>query len=179
MSREPHDSKGAFIEAFGVAMASQGLPRNAGRVLGALLVADPPEQTAEALAASLTASRGSISTMTRLLEGVGILERVSKPGERRHYYRVRRGGLARATAQRVHGMRAMADLAQRGLRLLEGERPEARHALEELSDFYTYWSEATIRLADAYLREVDGRGGSGQRSDGDGGAPATEEGRSA
>jgi DNA-binding transcriptional regulator GbsR (MarR family) len=148
------DSKEAFVEAVGVTMAAHGLPRNAGRVLGALLVADPPERTADELAEQLQASRGSISTMTRLLEGTGIVERVSRPGDRRHYYRCRRGGLAAATVQRVRGMRAMTELTSRGLRLLEGERPEARRALEDMHDFYAYWAEETLRLAEAYLERV-------------------------
>ncbi|CAN5806304.1 MarR family transcriptional regulator [soil metagenome] len=148
------DSKEAFIEAVGMAMAAQGLPRNAGRVLGALLVADPPERTAEELAEQLQASRGSISTMTRLLEGVGILARVSKPGDRRHYYRARRGGLAAATVQRVRGMRQMTDLLAQGLRLLDDAPPDSRRALEEMHDFYAYWSDETLRFAEDYLARI-------------------------
>jgi hypothetical protein len=148
---DDRDTPEAFVEAFGMAMAAQGMPRTAGRILGALLVADPPERTAEELATSLRASRGSISTMTRLLEGSGLVERVSRPGERRHYYRMRRGGLAEATAQRVRGMQVMADLARRGQRLLADAPRESRGALEELEAFYVYWADETVRLAERYL----------------------------
>ncbi|MEJ2288705.1 MAG: MarR family transcriptional regulator, partial [Deinococcales bacterium] len=79
----------AFIEEIGLAIEGQGLPRMAGRVLGALLVADPPEQSADELVATLHASRSSVSTMTRLLEGAGLIERVSRPGDRKLYYRNR------------------------------------------------------------------------------------------
>jgi DNA-binding MarR family transcriptional regulator len=148
-----------FVEAFGMTMAAQGMPRAAGRILGALLVAVPPERSAEELADTLQASRGSISTMTRLLESVGLVERVSRSGDRRHYYRMRRGGLAEATAQRVRGMRAMADLARRGQTLLADAPAESRLALEELEEFYDFWADETLRLAEAYLELVRARRG--------------------
>ncbi len=49
-----------------------GMPRIVGRVLSALLIADPPEQTAEQLAKTLQASRGAISSGTTFLETMGL-----------------------------------------------------------------------------------------------------------
>lgn len=81
----PHRAKLEYIEEMGLLMERFGVSRMTGRVLGALLMADPPEQTAEALATTLRASRGSISGATRTLEQMGFIDRVSKPGERRDY----------------------------------------------------------------------------------------------
>lgn len=64
-----------------------GLPRIAGRILGLLLVCDPPHRSAQELADQLGASKASISTMTRLLLSGVILEKVGLPGERATYYR--------------------------------------------------------------------------------------------
>ena len=50
-------SKEAFIEEVSLALEQSGMQRMAGRVLAALLVAEPPEQTAEELADTLQASR--------------------------------------------------------------------------------------------------------------------------
>lgn len=47
-----------YIEEAGLLLERFGLPRMTGRVLGALLLAEPLEQTAEELAATLQASRG-------------------------------------------------------------------------------------------------------------------------
>src|SRR5438445_13508540 len=90
-------------------MATEGLPRMAGRILGLLLVCEPPERTAAELARELHASAGSISTMTRLLERAQLIERVSRAGERADRFRITpeqgsvlmRGDVARIRRRRV------------------------------------------------------------------------------
>ena len=59
-----------------------GAARMVGRVLGWLLVCEPPEQSAADLAQALRASKGSISTATRVLLRTGLIERVRVRGER-------------------------------------------------------------------------------------------------
>lgn len=49
-----------------------------GRALGWLLVCEPPEQSAAELAETLQASKGSISTATRVLLRLGFIERVEE-----------------------------------------------------------------------------------------------------
>src|SRR5580693_10368182 len=72
-----------FIESLGMQLELEaGAPRMVGRVLGWLLVCDPPEQSAAELAERLQASKGSISTATRLLLRMGMIERVRLRGER-------------------------------------------------------------------------------------------------
>src|ERR1700736_4180353 len=72
-----------FIEELGMQFeAEAGIPRMVGRILGWLLVCDPPKQSSAELAERLQASKGSISTATRLLARMGLIERVRTRGER-------------------------------------------------------------------------------------------------
>src|SRR5919201_6734758 len=72
-----------FIEQVGVQFELEaGTPRMVGRVFGWLLVCDPPEQSAAELAEQLQASKGSISTATRVLLRIGMIERLRVRGER-------------------------------------------------------------------------------------------------
>src|SRR6516162_11727046 len=72
-----------FVEELGVLLELEaGAPRMVGRVLGWLLVCDPPEQSAAEVAQRLQASKGSISTATRVLLRMGMIERVRLRGER-------------------------------------------------------------------------------------------------
>ena len=129
---------------------AQGLPRMAGRILGALLVADPPEQTADQLAATLHASRSSISTMTRLLERTGLIDRVSRPGDRRLYYRNRPDAWHQRTLAALDPIRHMRALAEEGLRLMNGAPPETLQGLEDMYRFYAYWEREMPRMIDAW-----------------------------
>lgn len=82
------DALDEWVEAFALILARDGLPRMAGRIFAHLLVADPAERSAAQLAVAIRASRGSISTMTRLLVGQGLLERRRPLGSRVDLYRV-------------------------------------------------------------------------------------------
>ena len=70
----------AWVEELAMALERDGLPRMAGRIFGWLLLCDPPEQTLEDLAGALHGSKASMSTMTRLLAGAGLIERMRLPG---------------------------------------------------------------------------------------------------
>ena len=78
-----------LTEDFGLFFEHLGVPRMAGRILAWLLICDPPEQTMQDLVDALGASKSSISTMTRMLINFRLIERLSLPGERRDFYRVR------------------------------------------------------------------------------------------
>lgn len=57
-----------------------GVPLIAGRILGWLVVCDPPEQSAGQIAEAIGASRASLTTNLRLLGSVGFVRQVTKPG---------------------------------------------------------------------------------------------------
>ena len=80
-----------FAEEVGIFFEQIGMPRMAGRILGWLMISDPPRQTTGELTQALLASKGSISTMTRLLIRLGLVERLSLPGQRRDYFRIKVG----------------------------------------------------------------------------------------
>ena len=135
------DEKLEYIEEVGLMLDAFGLPRMAGRVLGVLLVADPPEQTAEDLATVLQASRGSISSSTRMLEHMGIIDRVSKPGERRDYFRNKPDAWHESTRQRMAAIGNFRKLAEKGLTILDSDDPEVRRGLVELRDYCVFWEQ--------------------------------------
>ncbi len=129
----------SFVEEVGIVFEQTGLPRMAGRILGWLLISDPPHQSTVELTEALMASKGSISTMTRHLMHIGFIERLSLPGVRHDYFRIRpdawqhmlRRGL-------VDEIRMVRQLAERGLELLANKTPLTRKWLEEMRDVYTF-----------------------------------------
>jgi len=76
-----------FVEKIGVFFQTEGMPRTAGRLLG-LLIFDGSALSFGDLAEKLQVSRASISTSSRLLLQAGLIERVSKPGERQDYFQL-------------------------------------------------------------------------------------------
>jgi DNA-binding transcriptional regulator GbsR (MarR family) len=132
----------------------------AGRVWGLLVIADEPQVSAADLADRLGASAGSISTTTRQLIGLGLVERVRVPGDRRGYFRVRPGGVANLVHQRQMVIAEGRRLAERGMREF-GSRPEARERLEEWHDVYAFYERELPALIEQYEQHRARRTGRG------------------
>lgn len=127
-----------FVEDVGLFFEQMGFPRMAGRILGWLLICDPPEQSAGQLAEVLQASKGSLSTMTRLLIQIELVERVGLPGYRRDYFRLKPGAWPHLIKAQMQGMTGLHQAVERGLVLLDGGDPALKVRLLEAHDLYAF-----------------------------------------
>lgn len=127
-----------FVEDVGLMFESIGLPRMSGRIFGWLLISNPPQQSHTELAEVLQASKGSISTMTRLLIQIGLIERISLPGERRDYFQIKPNAWAQMTKQRMAQITAFRQLAEKGLDLLKHTPSELQQRLQEMRDMHAF-----------------------------------------
>ncbi len=130
-----------FVEDIGLYFERLGLPRMAGRILGVLLISDPPEQSITDIGQKLNASKSSISIMARLLLEVGLIERVPSPIPRRDYFRFKQGGWILYMHQWLELMAGLHVIAERGLTLIENKPPELRERLQEAHDMFSYIEE--------------------------------------
>src|SRR2546430_15028050 len=80
-----------YAEETAVVLEGMGLPRAYGKLLGWLLICDPPQQSSAELAEALDLSAGSVSSATRMLENGGLIRRAAAPGRRGEGY-PKRGG---------------------------------------------------------------------------------------
>jgi DNA-binding transcriptional regulator GbsR (MarR family) len=79
------DATETFIETMGRHFEEEGIPRIAGRLFGLLMVNEAP-CSLDDMAERLQVSKGSVSSNSRMLEQWGVVERVTRPGDRRDYY---------------------------------------------------------------------------------------------
>ncbi|MEU2796823.1 MULTISPECIES: MarR family transcriptional regulator [unclassified Streptomyces] len=128
----------AFVEDAAISLERQGLFRMAGRVLAWLLICDPPEQTAGDLVEVLQASKGSVSAATRFLVPSGMVERISRPGERRDYYRIKEGVWPTLAKSQADHYQSFVDITEQGLRILEDAPARRKERLQTMHDFYTW-----------------------------------------
>jgi DNA-binding transcriptional regulator GbsR (MarR family) len=151
MAKDLHTARLEFAEEMGIFFEKTGFPRMAGRIWGWLLICDPPEQTAAQIAEALRASRGSISTMTRLLQIWGV-ERVGIPGQRGGCYRIRSGGFVKLLHTEIQMFAEIRSLAERGLAVLENEPPVVRERLREGHDLFTFVEKEYPALIEKWLQ---------------------------
>jgi len=128
-----------FAEEVGIVFEQTGLPRMAGRIFGWLLISDPPHQSTDQLAEAVMASKGSISSMTRLLIQVGLIERTSLPGVRHDYFRLQPDAWKHIVGRGLKDeIKMFRQLAERGLALSTDKAPLTRKGLEQMHDIYAF-----------------------------------------
>ncbi len=142
-----------FAEEIGLIIEQLGLPRMAGRILGWMLVSDADSQTLGDLADALHASRGSMSTGTRLLIQSGMLERVALPGQRRDHYRIKPGNWALLMQARFGWVTSFREALDRGLVLMHDKAPSVQRPLRELRDLYAFIEKEFPALYERWAKE--------------------------
>lgn len=130
-----------FVEDMGLLLERSGVPRMAGRIIGWLLICDPPHQSASQLAQVLGASKASISTMTRLLIEMNLVEQVGVPGQRRDHFHIKPGAWDKVMRETLEEIILGRQLADRGLELLEGKPAELKQRLREAREVYAFFEE--------------------------------------
>ncbi len=133
-----HFARKHFAEDVGLVFEQEGMPRMAGRILGWLLICETPQTSLQELAEVLRASKGSISTMSRMLIQMRLAERVSLPGHRRDYVRLKPGSWSEWFAEEVAKISSMRELAERGLEMLDGKPASVRERLAEMRDLFAF-----------------------------------------
>jgi len=126
-----------FVEDISLYFEQMGLPRMAGRVLGVLLICDPPAQSLTDLCELLQASKSSVSTTTRLLTEMGLIERVPSPVPRQICFQFKSGGWTVFIRQRLELWGSLHQIAEQGLELLQGRDSTVCGRLQEAHNMFS------------------------------------------
>ncbi len=155
MISELSEEKQVYIEELAMVLEGFGMTRIAARVLSALLVADPPEQTAEQLAATLQASRGAISGGTTMLTTMGLIERRRRPGDRKDYFRNKSNAWLEATKQQVTMISQLRNLAERGLEVIASDDPKVTEGLRDMRDMLRFYERELPEMLARWQAKVE------------------------
>lgn len=126
-----------FVDRMGLVMERFGAQRTMGRVYGWLLICDPPDHSLTELAATLSVSKTSISTVARQLQEAGMIERFPTQ-HRQHRYRITQGGWTRVLRTQLSPAQLSVEALELGLSVLGENRVEQRARLAESRDFFAF-----------------------------------------
>jgi DNA-binding transcriptional regulator GbsR (MarR family) len=123
-----------FVDRMGLFFETIGGTRTMGRVYGWLMICDPPEQSLTELAASLSASKASVSTVARQLQEAGMVDRLPSAA-RQHRYRITPGGFTHVLNAQLIRTQSGIPIADFGLRMLGDDRAEQHERVQDFRDF--------------------------------------------
>ncbi len=136
-----------YVERVGRFWELSGGPRTAGRIIGWLMICDPPHQSAADLVEVLDISSGSVSTLTRQLMTLGMVERITFPGDRSSYFQLREHAWVRLIEGQMDVLYELVALVDAGRTLLPAQRVDRVEELAAVTDFFlAAWPELVDRL---------------------------------
>jgi DNA-binding transcriptional regulator GbsR (MarR family) len=145
-----------LADELGVVFADAGIPDIAGRILGWLLVSDPPEQSLEQLRIATRASKASISTMTRLLHHLGFIERSGGSETRSNLYKLRDDPWTSFSEKRLETTRRLVRLARNAEASLSWMPATLRRRIEQMSEFWGFVLDRNESLIEEWKRSRSG-----------------------
>ena len=131
-----------FIDDFAALWDQLGGVSIQGRVLALLYIAEMDELTAPDIVAALGVSRGTVSQVTRDLIRMRLIQRVSRSGDRRDYFRVNPNAWHEASRSRLAESTALLEILNRGIHIRGDDSPQSRRALINASNFLEDYSAA-------------------------------------
>jgi DNA-binding transcriptional regulator GbsR (MarR family) len=131
-----------WVERVAAAFAQHfGLPPITGRILGWLLICDPPEQSAGEIAGAIGASRASLTTSMRLLTAGDLVRRRHRPGERTTYFHIDDNAWEKVIRQRIVGMASLREITEDAMALI-GPDSERASRVRAAHAFFGWLSDA-------------------------------------
>jgi DNA-binding transcriptional regulator GbsR (MarR family) len=144
-----------FVEQFGLHMAEEHtMPHMCGRVLGSLLLTMDPARSIDELTEELKASRGAISMAIKDLTRLGLVEKMSRAGDRKFYYRLRPDLWSKLYLERLDNIEEHVRLAEEGLRIMADAPHEKKERLLEMGAFFRFMLEKLPEAAEEWKRRA-------------------------
>ncbi len=128
-----------LVETIGRSYEEEGMQPVAGRIIALLMVMDKEEYTFEDIVDELNISKSSASVALKVLQAGNIVDYVTRPGDRKRYFRIRIQDPFVLIDELKHKLNAKKQLLYKILELKAD--PSSRNAsffseLVELTDFF-------------------------------------------
>ncbi|AGC44138.1 hypothetical protein MYSTI_02822 [Myxococcus stipitatus DSM 14675] len=135
-----------FIESMGLYFERQGSTRISGRIHGLLMLADEP-LSLQQIARVLKVSAASVSTNIRAIMSIGLVDPVSVPGDRQHYYVVNSDGWESRLRTAEDSVKAFVRLCQEAL---SAPQLANRQHLRDAADFCDFYLAEMAGIAERW-----------------------------
>jgi DNA-binding transcriptional regulator GbsR (MarR family) len=126
-----------LIEELGV-LHEKGMQPAAARILALMLVSDQPELTFEDIHETLNLSKSATSNALNFLISTNKAEYITKPGERRRYFRCKLRSLNDGIQESLAGLDEYNNLLKKILAQRPAETKEFNASLEETTQFLDF-----------------------------------------
>ncbi len=119
------------IEKFGIYYKKTGHQPMMGRLMGYLILAEPPHKTFEEISDFLLSSKSAVSNTLNMLMYYGLVDYVKFPGDRRRYFRLNHEAWDRMFTVQMKELVNLRELVGEAQRLRTKKYPDTNKKIQE------------------------------------------------
>ncbi len=147
------DLQKKLIERIGVALERSGLRPAPARIIGLLFVADSAELTFEEIAEALKLSKSAISNALNTLQQSKRLEYITRPGDRRRFFRLNVTNWEESFMEQLEEMTDFNLLLQQVLEARTADTLQYNSKINELCSFMGYVSQRLPQMLQEWKKQ--------------------------
>ncbi|MDX2305005.1 MAG: hypothetical protein NW226_19495 [Microscillaceae bacterium] len=125
-----------LVERIGIVCDKEGYPPLAGRLLGCLMLAEPPYKTFDEIVEFLHASKSAVSNTIKFLESQHMVDYITFSGDRRRYFRLKVETWPQVVQASVENLGEMKEKFKEALQIRSNQYPEFNEGLKDVVLLY-------------------------------------------
>ncbi|HTX89064.1 MAG TPA: hypothetical protein VMC08_08750 [Bacteroidales bacterium] len=142
------------IEKFGVFYQKTGQQAMMGRLMGYLMLAEPPHKTFEEITEFLLCSKSAVSNTLHQLMYVGMVDYVKFPGDRKRYFRLNQESWDRMFEVQLQELADFRGLVGEALKLRSRKYPETNRHIEQFYKLMQIYEEQFPEILGKWKKQL-------------------------
>lgn len=141
------------IERIGVVFEKSGVPPVAARVIGHLMMAEPPYLSFDELVEATQASKSSVSNSVKFLQTEGLIDYITFAGDRKRYFQLYADTWLEIQKDRVKSLASLRSIIQETVAIRSSQYPEFNHTLKEVVDLYGELEHKILKVIEEWEKK--------------------------
>ena len=140
------------VERIGVAFEKSGMSPVAARIIGLLMMAEPPYLTLEEITEATRASKSSVSNALKFLQAEGLIDYITFSGDRKRYFQLYTTTWLEVLQQKVASITPFREILRETVDMRSDEYPQFNQSLLEICELYGEFERGVTKIIDTWKK---------------------------
>lgn len=141
------------VERIGVGFEKAGVPPVGARIIGLLMMAEPPYLSFDDLVEATQASKSSVSNALKILQTEGLVDYITFSGDRKRYFQLYSSTWLEILKDRMKGFTSLREIIIETMAMRSSQYPEFNHTLEEVAKLYGELEKQMMRVIENWEKK--------------------------
>ena len=152
IATESNIKKRRQVERIGVVFEKSGMSPVAARIIGLLMMAEPPYLTLEEIAEATRASKSSVSNALKFLQSEGLIDYITFSGDRKRYFQLYTTTWLEVLQQRVATIAPFREILLETVDMRSDQYPQFNQSLLDICDLYGAFEQGVTKIIDNWKK---------------------------